>query len=350
MSLFTPFRLGNVELANRVVMAPMTRSRALGGLPNALIREYYTQRATAGLIISEGFAPSVNAMGYSRIPGMYTRAHVEGWKEVTASVRAVGGHMFAQLMHVGRIAHRLNLPQGARIVAPSAIRAEGTIYTDQEGLLPMSEPEAMSEADVSAARDEFVQAARNAVDAGFAGVELHAANGYLLEQFLHPHSNRREDAYGGNMENRSRFVVEVAKAVAGAIGPERVGIRLSPFNTYNDLPERSGVLEQYEALARELRGLAYVHLIANPHEGFPATEAAIRQAFSGPIIFNGGMSRDSAQAALDAGRAELISFGRPFVANPDLVARLKQGAELAMPQPQTFFTAGAEGYVDYPSL
>jgi len=350
MSLFTPFRLGNVELANRVVMAPMTRSRALGGLPNALVRDYYTQRATAGLIVSEGFAPSANAMGYSRIPGMYTQAHVDGWKEVTASVRAAGGRMFAQLMHVGRIAHRLNLPEGARIMAPSAIRAEGTIYTDQEGLLPFSEPEAMSEADVSAARDEFVQAARNAVAAGFDGVELHAANGYLLEQFLHPHTNRREDAYGGNMENRSRFVVEVAKAVAGAIGPERVGIRLSPFNTYNDLPERPGVLEQYEALAGELRGLGYVHLIANPHEGFPSTEAAIRQAFGGTLILNGGMSRDSAQAALDAGRAELISFGRPFVANPDLVARLKQGAELAMPQPQTFFTAGAEGYVDYPTL
>ncbi|MCP3103213.1 alkene reductase [Myxococcus sp. K15C18031901] len=349
MNLFTPFRLGNVDLANRVVMAPMSRSRALGGLANALIRDYYTQRATAGLIISEGFAPSANGMGYSRIPGLYTQAQVEGWKEVTASVREAGGHMFAQLMHVGRIAHRLNLPEGARIVAPSAIRAEGTIYTDQEGLLPLPEPEAMSEADVSAARDEFVLSARNAIAAGFDGVELHGANGYLLEQFLHPHSNRREDRYGGNTENRSRFVVEVAKAVAGAIGPEHVGIRLSPFSTINDLPERSGVLEQYEALAHELRGLAYVHLIANPHEGFPATETAIRRAFGGPLILNGGMSRDSAQAALDAGRAELISFGRPFVANPDLVARLKQGAELAPLQPQTLFTPGAEGYVDYPS-
>ncbi|QSQ13084.1 alkene reductase [Myxococcus landrumensis] len=350
MDLFASFRLGHIELSNRVVMAPMTRSRAIGGIPNALMRDYYTQRATAGLIITEGVAPSANGLGYARTPGIFSPAQVEGWRAVTAGVHAAGGRIFAQLMHVGRIGHVLNMAKGSRIVAPSAVRSGGAMYTDPQGMQPFPEPEAMNEADVVQAREEFVQAAKNAVAAGFDGIEVHSGNGYLLEQFLHPHTNRREDAYGGSAENRSRFVVEVTRAIAAAIGPERVGIRFTPFSTFNDLPERDGVREQYVGLARELRGIAYLHLVSNPHPDFAATEAAIRDAFGGHIILNGGLLQDTAQQALAAGRAELMAFGKPFIANPDLVSRMKRGAELASPHPQTFYTPGAEGYVDYPAL
>ncbi|NTX35960.1 MULTISPECIES: alkene reductase [unclassified Myxococcus] len=350
MNLFSSYRLGPTELTNRVVMAPMTRSRAPSALPNALMREYYTQRASAGLIITEGIAPSPNALGYARIPGLFSPEQVDGWRAITRSVHEAGGRIFAQLMHVGRIAHPHNLPANARILAPSSVRPEGTMYTDQAGLQPYPSPEAMSEADLRATRDELVQAARNAIAAGFDGVEFHGANGYLLEQFLHPHTNRREDAYGGSAENRARFVVEVVRAVSEAIGAERVAIRLSPYSTYNDLPAHEGVQEQYTVLARELRGLVYVHLIASVEKGFTATADAIRRSFGGPIILNGGFTRDRAQAALDAGRADLIAFGRPFIANPDLVARMKGDAELAAPDFQRLYTPGAEGYVDYPAL
>ncbi|MFP2959724.1 alkene reductase [Myxococcus sp. 1LA] len=350
MALFSSYRLGNIALSNRVVMAPMTRSRAVGGVPNDLMREYYTQRATAGLIITEGIAPSPNALGYARIPGLFSAEQVDGWRDVTRSVHAAGGRMVAQLMHVGRIAHPHNLPAGARIVAPSAVRAEGQIYTDAQGLQPYPVPEALSDADLRATREEFVQAARNAMDAGFDAIELHGANGYLLEQFLHPHANRRTDAYGGSAEKRARFVAEVAQASAEAIGAEHVGIRLSPYNTFNDLPVHDAVAEQYATLAQSLKGLLYVHLVLNPHEGFAATARAVREGFGGPLIINGGFTRESAQAAVDAGQADLVSFGRPFIANPDLVTRMQKGAELAAPRFQSFYTPGPQGYVDYPAL
>lgn len=252
-------------------------------------------------------------------------------------------------MHVGRIAHPLNLPAGGRVVAPSAVRATGTMYTDQEGPQPFPEPEAMTAADVREARDEIIQAARNAIEAGFDGIELHGANGYLLEQFLNPHTNRRTDEYGGSVEARARFVLEVAQGAAEAIGGERVAIRLSPFNTFNDLPVHDEVGAQYETVARGLRGLLYVHLVASQHPGFAATATAIRGAFEGPVMLNGGFDRARAEAALAAGQADLISFGRPYIANPDLVARMQRGAELAAPEPQTFYTPGAAGYVDYPA-
>jgi N-ethylmaleimide reductase len=350
MDLFSPSRLGRLELPTRVVMAPMTRSRAIGGVANELMREYYTQRASAGLIVTEGIAPSPNALGYARIPGLFSPAQADSWRAVTDSVHAAGGRIFAQLMHVGRIAHPHNLPEGARIVAPSAVRAEGAMWTDREGPQPFPKPEAMSEGDLRETREEFVSAAKHAIDAGFDGVELHGANGYLLEQFLHPHTNRRTDRYGGDVERRARFVAETAHAVAGAIGHDRVGIRLSPHNTFNDLPPYDAVEPQYATLARQLRGLLYVHLVQNPHEGFAASARAIRGAFEGPVILNGGLDRASAQAALDDGRADLIAFGRPFIANPDLVERMKRGAELTAPDPQTFYTPGPDGYVDYPSL
>lgn len=350
MDLFSGYRLGTLDLANRVVMAPMTRSRAIGGVPNALMREYYTQRASAGLIVTEGIAPSPNGMGYARIPGLFSPAQVEGWRAVTESVRASGGRMFAQLMHVGRIAHPLNMPAGARVLAPSAIRAEGVMFTDQEGPQPMAEPAAMSEAEVREAREELVRAARSAIEAGFDGVELHGANGYLLEQFLHPHTNRREDGYGGDVERRVRFVAETARAVADAIGAERTGIRLSPYNPFNDMPAYDEVEATYEALAQKLRGLLYVHVVRNAHEGSAQAERAIRRAFNGPLILNGGFDRDTAQAALASEQGDLIAFGRPFIANPDLVERMKRGAELATPNAETFYSPGANGYTDYAAL
>jgi N-ethylmaleimide reductase len=350
MNLYTPYRLGRLELPNRIVMAPMTRSRALGGIANELMARYYAQRASAGLIVTEGIAPSPSGLGYARIPGLYSAEQVAGFRRVTDAVHAAGGRIVAQLMHVGRIAHPANLPAGARILAPSAVGAAGSMWTDQQGPQPMPVPEAMSAGDVREARDAFVLASRNAIDAGFDGVELHGANGYLLEQFLHPHSNRRTDAYGGGVEQRTRFVAEVAQAAAAAIGPDRVGIRLSPYNTFNDVPLHDEVHATYAALAAKLAGLSYVHLVQNQHLGYAETERAVRKAFGGTLVVNGGFDRERAEATLAAGQADLIAFGRPFISNPDLVARLAVGAPLASADPATFYSAGSEGYVDYPAL
>jgi N-ethylmaleimide reductase len=348
--LFTSFQLGQMALPNRIVMAPMTRSRAIGNVPNALMREYYVQRATAGLIITEGTAPDKNGLGYARIPGAYSAEQLAGWRDVVAGVHAAGGRIALQLMHVGRVAHELNLPAGGHVVAPSAIAAGGSMYTDAQGPQPMAQPREMSEADLAEARRGFAAAAKGAIEAGFDAVELHGANGYLLEQFLNPHTNRRGDAYGGSVENRSRFVREVVEATVAAVGAERVGIRLSPYNTFNDLTVHDEVDAQYKDLAGALRGLLYVHLVRNPHAGFSATAAGVRERFGGPLILNGGFDRDSAEAALAGGQAELISFGRPFIGNPDLVARFRNGAELAAANPAKFYTPGGEGYTDYPAL
>jgi N-ethylmaleimide reductase len=348
--LLGEFELRTLLLPNRIVMAPMTRSRAIGAVPNALMRDYYAQRAGAGLIVTEGIAPSPNGLGYARIPGLFSHEQIAGWRTVTEGVHARGGRIFAQLMHVGRIAHPLNMPSGARIVAPSALAAAGKMYTDARGPQDHPQPAEMSAADIRATREEFVSAARNAIAAGFDGVELHGANGYLLEQFMHPHSNRRTDEYGGSDENRNRFVVEVAQATAAAIGGAQVGIRLSPYNTFNDLAPRDDAARAYAQLARELRGLAYVHLVRNAHPRYAATQANIRAAFGGPIMLNGGFDADAAERALAAGDADLISFGRPFIANPDFVRRVETHAALAEADAGTFYTPGAEGYLDYPAL
>jgi len=350
MTLFSSFQLGPLSLPNRVVMAPMTRSRAVGGVPNELMRDYYTQRASAGLLITEATAPSPNALGYARIPGLFSAAQTAGWRVVTDSVHQAGGRIVAQVMHTGRVGHALNLPPGGRVVAPSAVAAAGNMWTDVEGMQPMPQPEEMTEADLGAARGEFVEAAKNAVAAGFDGIELHGANGYLIEQFLHPHSNRRTDGYGGSVEKRARFVLEVVDACAAAIGRDRIGIRLSPFNTFNDLPHHDAFEAQYTTLARGLRGLLYVHLVRNANPGFPSTMAAIRREFGGPVILNGGFDAHSAEAALEAGQTDLVSFGRAFIGNPDLVARMKASATLAAPDQATFYTPGPQGYVDYPTL
>lgn len=352
-SLFQSTVAGDIPLANRIVMAPMTRSRALGNVPNALMAAYYASRADAGLIVTEGTAPAPEGLGYARIPGLFTEAQIEGWRHVTDAVHARGGRIVVQLMHTGRIGHPANLPAGAELLAPSAVAAAGEIWTDAQGMQPHPVPKAMDDAAIRAARDAFVASARAAMRAGFDGVELHAANGYLLGQFLNPGTNRRTDAYGGDIRGRSRFVLEVAEAVAAAIGPGRVGIRLSPYNPFNDLAVYAGE----DADAVQLAGwlgrlkLAYLHVIASQHPDAPADLLArMRSAFGGTFIANGGYDRARAEVDLDAGRADLIAFGRPFVANPDFVRRLAERAPLAELDPGTLYTPGERGYTDYPTL
>ncbi len=350
MNLFSHHPLGSLDLKNRVVMAPMTRCRAIDNIPTPVMADYYAQRASAGLIVTEGIAPSPNGLGYPRIPGLFSAEQIDGWQRVTEAVHAADGRIFAQLMHTGRIGHPVNMPDSAEIVAPSAITAAGEMFTDTQGMQPHPEPRAMTEEDIRQAIGEFVAAARNAVEAGFDGVELHAANGYLLEQFVNPNVNTRTDSWGGSVENRARFVVEVARAVADEIGAERVGIRLSPHSTFNDHAAYDGVAEQYGWLAREIGavGLVYVHLVLG-QEGLPdETLQAIREGYSGTLMVNTGFDRDGAENVIGRGDADLVSFGVPFIANPDLVERMRGDVELSAPQPDLFYAPGPEGYTDYP--
>lgn len=352
--LFTSATLGPMALQNHMVMSPMTRNRATGNIPNALMAEYYDQRATAGLIITEGTSPSPNGLGYPRIPGIFSREQIEGWKAVTGAVHEKGAKIFLQIMHCGRIAHPLNMPGGARVLAPSSVAPAGTMYTDAEGLQPFPVPEAMSGEDIRSTVAEYADASRNALAAGFDGIELHGANGYLLEQFIRPNTNLRTDLYGGSIENRARFVLEVVGAVIGAIGRERVGIRLSPFGVFNDMPLYAAVEEEYGFLARQLdaSGLAYIHLVDHSSMGAPVVpesiKATFRKWFRGSLILSGGYDAERAENDLEAGRCDLVAFGRSFLANPDLVERLKTGAELNTPDMETFYTPGSKGYTDYP--
>ena len=354
--LFSKATLGKLPLQNHLAMAPLTRSRATGNVPNDLMADYYAQRAGMGLIITEGTSPSPNGLGYARIPGIFSPEQVAGWKKVTGAVHAKGAKIFVQLMHTGRIGHQLNLPKGGRIVAPSAIAAAGQMYTDAEGMKDHPVPEAMSEADIMMTTAEYVNAATNAVKAGFDGVELHGANGYLLEQFIRPNSNVRTDQYGGSIENRARFVLEVAEAVAAAIGKDKVGIRLSPYGVFNDMPLYPEMEADYTYLAGKLNalGLAYIHLVDHSAQGAPkvpdSIKATFRSTFKQTLILSGGYDVARAEADLAAGRADLIAFGKPILANPDLVERWKAGAALNAPDMVTFYTPGAKGYTDYPTL
>jgi N-ethylmaleimide reductase len=354
--LFSKATLGSLTLQNRMVMAPMTRSRATNNVPNDLMVQYYAQRASAGLIVTEGTSPSPNGLGYARIPGVFSAAQVAGWKRITAAVHAQGAKMFIQFMHCGRIGHALNLPAGARILGPSAVAAAGEMFTDAEGMKPHPVPQAMTEADIKATIEEFVQAAKNAVAAGFDGVELHGANGYLLEQFIRPNSNQRTDRYGGSIENRARFVLEVADAVIKAIGKDKVGIRLSPFGVFNDMPAYDAMEADYTYLAQQLnaRGLVYIHLVDHSPMGAPPVPDSIkkmfRSVFKGTLILSGGYDAARAKSDLAAGKCDLIAVGRPFLANPDLVARSKTGAAVNAPDFSTFYTPGPKGYTDYPAL
>ena len=354
---FQPAQLGSLTLKNHIVMAPMTRSRALGNVPNELMVEYYRQRASAGLIVTEGTSPSPNGLGYSRIPGLFNNEQVVHWKRVTDAVHAGGGHIFVQLMHAGRIFHPLNLPQGAEGVAPSAVAAAGKMWTDQEQLQEQPQPRALSTEELSRVRDEYVTSARLGIEAGFDGVELHGANGYLLEQFLNPSSNRRDDEYGGSVKKRARFVLEVAQAVANAIGAERTGIRLSPWGKAGDMPHYPEIDETYAYLAEELQkiGIVYMHVVNHEKLGGaavpPETINAMRAKFTNTLILSGGFDTVAAvDAALKSGTADLVAIGRPFISNPDLVERLKADKPLAQPDQSTFYVPGAHGYTDYPVM
>ncbi len=344
-----------MEVENRIVMAPMTRCRAIGNIPNSLMAEYYGQRADAGLIITEGTSPSPNGLGYARIPGIFNKEQVEGWKITTEKVHIHGGKIFVQLMHTGRISHPLNMPEGARIIAPSAVKAAGQMWTDQKMLQDFVVPEAMTPEDILSTKAEYVAAAKNAREAGFDGVELHGANGYLLEQFLSPVSNIRTDNYGGSIENRCRFVIEVAKAVAAEIGEGRTGIRLSPYGVASDMPPYPEIDATYDYLSTQLNslGIAHIHLVDHSSMGAPVVPLQIKQLirknFKNTIVQCGGYDKEKAERDIDSGLCNLVAFARPFICNPDLVERFKMNWPLSTAlKMDLFYTADEKGYTDYP--
>lgn len=354
--LFEATQLGNLTLANHLVMAPMTRNRATTDHNvTDIMATYYAQRASAGLIVTEGIAPSANGNGYARVPGIYTPGQINGWTKVTAAVHEKGGKIFAQLMHSGRIGHSVNMHEGAELIAPSAIPAGGQIYTDTDGMLDHPMPRALTTEEVKATVQEFVQAAKNAIEAGFDGVEIHGANGYLIEQFLRETTNQRTDEYGGSVENNARFALEVAKETAAAIGKDKVGIRLSPWGVFNDMPYTPEYDAVYVHLAEKLNDyVVYVHLVDHTSMGAPAVDpsivVAVRENYKGTLILSGGYDADRAESTLENGQADLIAIGRSFISNPDLVERLKTGAALNQPDFTTFYTPGEQGYTDYPVL
>ena len=352
--LFDSLTVKSWDLPNRLVMAPLTRNRADGdGVPGDLAVEYYSQRATAGLIITEGTQPSAVGQGYLNTPGLHSPEQVAGWRRVAEAVHAGGGRIVAQLMHAGRVAHPDN-KHGLETVAPSALAAPNEMFT-AEGMKPQPVPRALETAEIPAVVEEFVQAARNAVDAGLDGVEVHAANGYLIHQFLAPGSNHREDEYGGSPDNRARFAIEVTRAVAEAIGPEKVGIRISPAHNIQGATEEdpADVEATYSALVAGIAplGLAYLSILADPRADLTQR---LRKDFGGVVIVNDGFgevtTREKAQAILDEDLADAVAVGRLFLANPDLPRRWETGAELNEPNGDTFYGGGAEGYTDYPFL
>ena len=353
MKLFSHYTLGQMTLKNRMVMAPMTRSRAINNLPNDLMVEYYRQRATAGLIITEGVAPSPNGLGYIRIPGIFDTAQISAWGKITDAVHAEGGKIIVQLMHTGRVAHPDNMVAGSRILAPSAIGMVGQMWTDTQGMQKFPAPVAMTFTDIEQAQAEFVSAARNAIAAGFDGVELHGANGYLLDQFINTASNQREDQYGGSIENRNRFALEVATRVAQAIGADRTGIRLSPYGVYNEMEIFKDVDASYTQLAEALGKLKllYIHIVDHSAQGAPevptAVKAIIRERFAGEIIASGGLNKEKAEAILQT-TDNLVAFGQAFLANPDLVYRYEKDLPLNAADSSSFFTSDTKGYLDYP--
>ena len=357
--LFTPLRLGAIELPNRVVMAPMTRSRAgEGNVPTPLMAEYYGQRASAGLIITEATQVSASGQGYPSTPGIHTDAQTLAWRRIAEEVHAKGGLIAAQLWHVGRISHTEFQPNGALPVAPSAIAAAGQSYTSK-GLLPFPTPRALETDEIPGLVKAFADAAKRAVfDAGLDGVEIHGANGYLIDQFLRDRTNKRTDRYGGGVENRARFLLEIVDAVATAVGPGRVGVRLSPTGTFNDMAD-SDPRALYTHVVEALNpfGLAFLHVIEGqpghhmaPPEGAPHLAAELRRIFKGPFIINGGYSKEQAEAAIAAGAADAVSFGEPFIANPDLPERFRRNAALNTPDKASYYGGDARGYTDYPAL
>jgi len=365
--LFSPITIGNLNLPHRIIMAPLTRSRAgqPGNYPTAMNVEYYRQRAGAGLIITEATQISQQGQGYAWTPGIYTQDQVEGWKGVSAAVHDAGGRIFLQLWHVGRVSHASFQPEGALPVAPSPIAAPGkTFIEDDDGngvWADVPVPQELTADGIKKIVDDYVQAAKNAIEAGMDGVEIHAGNGYLLDSFINSASNQRVDIYGGTSENRARLLLEVTDAVAQAIGGKRVGVRLTPMGRFmgmhDENPERT-----FGYIAEELgsRGIAYLHLVEPAIVGTvkdnlvdPLWDKIILQlrgSFGGVVIIAGGYTQASAEDAIQSGRADIIAFGRLFIANPDLPTRFESGGELNEPDPTTFFGGDAHGYTDYPAM
>lgn len=368
MSLFSPFQLGSTSLSNRVVMAPMTRSRAPDDIATEQIALYYTQRATAGLIVSEGTPISREGQGYLFNPGIFRPEQIAGWKLTTDSVHSAGGRIFAQLWHVGRVSHTSIQIDGAAPVSASSKPARGAVafgYDEQgqPGFVPTSQPRPLSTEDVGRVVNDFAQAAANAIEAGFDGVEIHGANGYLLEQFMNPEVNDRSDRYSADtLENRLRFVFEVVDAVSQRIGKDKVGIRISPYGQLFDMPLYPQIDETYSALCAGLgeRGIAYVHVMDQTHFFFKPDNAVAKQEALDTLLGNcrkglgntalilaGDLTRERTQQWLDAGLIDLAGFGQPFIANPDLVARLENDWPLAEADRETYYGGGAKGFIDY---
>ncbi len=351
--LLSPVQVGPYTLRNRIVMAPMTRNRAgEGNVPAEMTATYYAQRASAGLIVTEGTQVSPQGVGYLNTPGIYDEAQAAGWRKVTDAVHAQGGRIFAQLWHVGRVSHPLFQPDGALPVAPSAIGFEGMAYTP-EGPKPNGTPRALELDEIPGVIQQFAQGARVAREAGFDGVELHGANGYLIDQFLKDGTNRRTDAYGGPVENRVRFLLEVTEAVADVWGADRVGVRLSPTGTFNGMNDSDpGATFGYAARELNRFGLAYLHVV-EPLERYPGmvdpVAHLLRASFGGPLILNGAYTREAGDAAIAGGEADLVSFGALFLANPDLPERFAEGAPLNAPERSTFYGGDHRGYIDYPT-
>ena len=349
-SLFTPIALGEIALANRIVMAPMTRDRAgPGDVPTGLMVEYYAQRASAGLIVTEGVQPSAVGKGYWRTPGIHSEEQIAGWRQVADAVHAKGGRIVMQLMHCGRVVVPANRGFAADVIAPSAVPCPVQVPGPDGVPADCALPRAILAEEIPALVAEYAQAARNAVAAGMDGVELHCASGYLINQFLNPASNRREDDYGGPVENRIRFPIAVLQAMADAIGAGRVGFRISPGNPYNGMdPADPAATFGPFVQAADALGLAYLHVVDMGLSEFDTLDL-LRANFSGPIMANNNLKGDSAAALLDAGRAEAVSFGRAFIANPDLVERIAAGAPLAKPDYTQLYTGENQGYTDYPA-
>jgi len=351
--LLTPYSRNGLKLRNHLVMAPMTRSRAIDNIPNDLMAEYYGQRNGAGLIITEGTSPTPESLGYPRIPGLFAKEQVEGWKKITKAVHAGGSKIFVQLMHTGRIGHEDNLPHGLHLVSSAAVKAAGPIFTDTRGIQENSEPIALTTEGVKEVIKGHVTAATNAMAAGFDGIELHGANGYLIEQFLNPNLNNRTDEYGGSMKARAKFVTDLATEIGGAIGYEKVGIRFSPFSTMGDLKAyaEDEVIDTYTYLARELGKLpiAYLHIGLSPAVKDDFLQQ-IKEAFGGTLIICNGLTPETAEKALESGKADLAAFGRSFLANPNLPERIAENAALNQPDMLRFYTPGSRGYIDYKSL
>ncbi|MGB6958491.1 MAG: alkene reductase [Bradyrhizobium sp.] len=353
--LLEPFKLGSITLSNRLVMAPLTRNRALEGLvPNPLAVEYYGQRASAGLLISEATQVSQQGQGYQDTPGIYSKEQIAGWRKVTDRVHAQGGRIFLQLWHVGRISHVSLQPKGGAPVAPSAIRAKTKTFVNGT-FADVSEPRVLELSEIPGIIDSFRQGAANAIAAGFDGVEVHGANGYLLDQFAKDGTNKRTDAYGGGIENRAKLMLEVTKAVAAEVGSERTGIRISPVTPANDVSD-SNPQPLFDYIVDHLNALklVYIHVIegatGGPRDIAPFDYHSLRNRFKGAYIANNGYDLALASKVLSANEADLIAFGKLFIANPDLVERFKRGTPLNAPDKATFYGGGAKGYTDYPVL